>query len=56
MQIQINTYSSALLKEAQKDPEKYRDVVVRVAGFSAYFCSLDQKVQNEIIAREELAV
>jgi formate C-acetyltransferase len=56
MQMQVNTYSSALLKEAQKDPEKFRDVVVRVAGFSAYFCSLDQKVQNEIIAREELAV
>jgi formate C-acetyltransferase len=56
MQIQVNTYSSALLKEAQKEPEKYRDVVVRVAGFSAYFCALSPDVQNEIIARAELAV
>jgi formate C-acetyltransferase len=56
MQIQINTYSSELLRLAQKDPQKYRDVVVRVAGFSAYFCALNEDVQNEIIARTELAV
>jgi formate C-acetyltransferase len=56
MQIQVNTYSSELLRSAQKDPRKYRDVVVRVAGFSAYFCALSQDVQNEIIARAELAV
>jgi formate C-acetyltransferase len=56
MQIQVNTYSSELLRSAQKDPRKYRDVVVRVAGFSAYFCALSPDVQNEIIARAELAV
>jgi formate C-acetyltransferase len=56
MQIQVNTYSSELLRSAQKDPRKYRDVVVRVAGFSAYFCALSADVQNEIIARAELAV
>jgi formate C-acetyltransferase len=56
MQIQVNTYSSELLRLAQKDPQKYRDVVVRVAGFSAYFCALSPDVQNEIIARAELAV
>jgi formate C-acetyltransferase len=56
MQIQINTYSSELLRLAQKEPQKYRDVVVRVAGYSAYFCALNEDVQNEIIARAELAV
>ena len=56
MQIQINTYSSDLLRQAQKDPHQYRDLVVRVAGFSAYFCALSKDVQNEIIARSELAV
>jgi formate C-acetyltransferase len=56
MQMQVNTYSSALLREAQQDPQKFRDVVVRVAGFSAYFCALSPDVQNEIIARAELAV
>jgi formate C-acetyltransferase len=56
MQMQVNTYSSALLREAQREPGKYRDLVVRVAGFSAYFCALSADVQNEIIARAELAV
>jgi formate C-acetyltransferase len=56
MQIQVNTYSSELLRSAQKDPQKYKDVVVRVAGFSAYFCALPTDVQNEIIDRAELAV
>jgi formate C-acetyltransferase len=56
MQIQVNTYSSELLRSAQKDPQKYRDLVVRVAGFSAYFCALSPDIQNEIISRAELAV
>ena len=56
MQVQINTFSSDILKLAQKDPQKYRDIVVRVAGFSAYFCSLSRDIQNEIISRAELAV
>jgi formate C-acetyltransferase len=56
MQVQINTYSSELLRLAQKDPQKYRDLVVRVAGFSAYFNHLSTDSQDEIISRYELAV
>ena len=41
------------LRDAQKHPEKYRDLVVRVAGFSAFFTRLHPGVQDEIIARTE---
>ncbi len=41
----------AYLRDAQKHPEKYRDLVVRVAGFSAFFTQLHPGVQNEIIDR-----
>jgi formate C-acetyltransferase len=51
MQMQINTESAETLKEAQKNPEKYSNLVVRVAGFSAYFIGLDESVQDEIISR-----
>ncbi|GBF32533.1 pyruvate formate-lyase [Desulfocucumis palustris] len=52
--IQFNVVSSKTLKDAQLHPEKYKDLVVRVAGFSAYFTRLDPGVQNEIIKRTEL--
>ena len=46
--------SNETLRDAQLHPEKYRDLVVRVAGFSAYFIHLDKTVQDEIIKRTEL--
>lgn len=49
--IQFNVVSPETLKEAQKYPEKYRDLLVRVAGYSAYFVELKKIVQDEIIAR-----
>ncbi|MEL7563742.1 MAG: pyruvate formate lyase family protein [Dehalobacterium sp.] len=52
--IQFNIVSSKTLQTAQLHPEKYKDLVVRVAGFSAYFTRLDPGVQNEIIKRTEL--
>ncbi|ATW28671.1 hypothetical protein DCMF_16595 [Candidatus Formimonas warabiya] len=52
--IQFNIVSSKTLQAAQLHPEKYKDLVVRVAGFSAYFTRLDPGVQNEIIKRTEL--
>jgi len=52
--IQFNCVRSEKLKEAQLNPEEYRDLVVRVAGFSAYFIYLDKGVQDEIIKRTEL--
>ena len=47
--------SSETLKDAQQNPQNYKDLVVRVAGFSAYFTRLDKGVQNEIIKRTEYA-
>ncbi|WP_207263379.1 glycyl radical protein [Desulfovibrio sp. Huiquan2017] len=51
--IQFNVVTSATLKEAQEAPQEYKDLVVRVAGFSAYFTRLDKGVQDEIVKRTE---
>jgi len=42
-----------LLLDAQKNPDKYQGMVVRVAGYSAFFTALDKAIQNDIIARTE---
>jgi formate C-acetyltransferase len=41
------------LRAAQRNPEQYRDLIVRVAGYSDYFCDLGPALQEEIIARTE---
>ena len=51
--IQFNVLDTNILRDAQKHPENYRDLVVRVAGFSAFFTKLHPGVQDEIIARTE---
>ena len=51
--IQFNVVSAETLKEAQKHPEKYTDLIVRVAGYSDYFNDLGESLQNEIIRRTE---
>jgi pyruvate formate-lyase/glycerol dehydratase family glycyl radical enzyme len=51
--IQFNVVTAALLKEAQGQPEKYRDLIVRVAGYSDYFVDCSTELQNEIIHRTE---
>jgi len=51
--IQFNVVDKATLLAAQKNPEEYRDLIVRVAGYSDYFRNLDLDLQNEIIARTE---
>lgn len=51
--VQFNIINRATLIAAQKDPEKYRDLVVRIAGYSAYFVDLSPMQQAEIIARTE---
>lgn len=53
-QVQFNCVSSQTLMNAQLHPEEYKDLVVRVAGFSAYFIHLDKTIQDEIIKRTEL--
>ena len=51
MQLQINYLSQQELIAAQKEPEKYRNLVVRVTGYSGYFTRFDTDLQNDIIRR-----
>ncbi len=51
--VQFNVVSSDELRAAQKEPEKYRDLMVKVAGWNAYFTQLHKEVQDSIIARTE---
>ena len=51
--VQFNVVTAETLRAAQADPEKYRDLIVRVAGYSDYFCDLARALQDEIIARTE---
>lgn len=53
--IQFNIINRDTLLAAQKDPEKYRNLLVRVAGYSAYFVDLTPALQSEIIRRTEHA-
>ena len=53
MEVQILIIPAEKLKAAQKSPEKYKDLLVRVAGYSTFFVALDPEVQNDIIARTE---
>ncbi|EES49931.1 glycyl radical protein [Clostridium botulinum] len=53
MHIQFNVIDKKVLIEAQKHPEQYRDLIVRVAGYSAQFICLDKGVQDDIIKRTE---
>lgn len=53
MEMQISVVSGETLRAAQKHPEDYADLIVRVSGFSAYFCSLRKATQDEIIKRTE---
>ena len=51
--IQFNCVDTETLRQAQKTPQEYKELVVRVAGFSAYFTRLDKGVQNKIIKRTQ---
>lgn len=51
--IQFNVIDRETLKDAQKHPDEYKDLIVRVAGYSDYFRNLDVPLQNEIIDRTE---
>jgi formate C-acetyltransferase len=50
-QVQFNVLDPRVLIEAKKDPGKYRDLVVRISGYSAYFNDLTEALKDEIIAR-----
>jgi len=51
--IQFNVVDADTLRAAQQNPEQYRDLIVRVAGYSDYFCDLTPALQEEIITRTE---
>ena len=51
--IQFNVVTAQTLRNAQKHPEMYQDLIVRVAGYSDYFVDLGVDLQNEIIKRTE---
>ena len=53
MQLQINVLDSKILREAQKNPDKYRSLCVRVTGYSAFFVEMGKKAQDEMIKRTE---
>jgi len=55
-EIQVNAVDNADLRDAQEHPDEYRDLVVRVAGYSDYFVNLAENIQNEVIARSEFNV
>jgi formate C-acetyltransferase len=56
MELQINVVSADTLRKAQKNPEEYKNLVVRIAGFSAYFVELNLASQEDLIARTELSL
>jgi formate C-acetyltransferase len=51
--VQINVVYSDTLRSAQKEPEKYKDLTVKVAGYNARFVELHKELQDSIIARTE---
>jgi formate C-acetyltransferase len=52
-QLQINVVDSETLKDALINPEKHKDIIVRVGGFSDNFVMLDKDIQKEILRRTE---
>ncbi len=54
--VQFNVIDEATLRDAQKNPENYRNLLVRVAGYSDYFVLLSTEIQEEIISRTEHSI
>ena len=53
MQVQLNVTSSETLRDAMAHPELYRDLLVRISGYNAYFVDLSREMQLELIERSE---
>ena len=51
-QLQLNTIDTAKLIDAQKNPQNYKNLVVRIWGWSAYFVELDKEYRDHVIARQ----
>ncbi|MBR5261232.1 MAG: glycyl radical protein, partial [Oscillospiraceae bacterium] len=56
MEMQLNVIDAATLRKAQENPEDYKDLVVRVAGFSAYFVEVYKDCQDDLISRTEMGL
>jgi formate C-acetyltransferase len=56
MELQLNIVSGDTLRDAQAHPENYKDLVVRVAGFSAYFVEVFKESQDDLIRRTEMVL
>jgi formate C-acetyltransferase len=50
--LQVNVIDANTLRQAQQHPDEYRNLLVRVTGYNAYFVGLGKEIQDEIIARE----
>jgi formate C-acetyltransferase len=55
MQSQFNIISRDIMIDAQKKPDQYKDLLVRIAGYSAYFVELSKELQSDLINRTELS-
>lgn len=55
MQIQLSVSDTAQLRAAQEDPESFRDLMVRITGYSAVFVDMSRRAQDELIRRDELS-
>jgi len=55
-QLQLNAVNAEILKDAQKHPENYPQLIVRIWGWSAYFVELDRAYQDHVIARQEYSI
>ena len=53
MEVQFNVVDAKTLRAAQEHPERYHNLVVRIAGFSAYFVDMTTDMQNDVISRAE---
>ncbi|HHU30457.1 MAG TPA: hypothetical protein GXZ53_07225 [Firmicutes bacterium] len=56
MQVQFNVVNTQTLRKAQDNPDEYKDLIVRIAGFSTYFVTLNRQTQDDFISRTEQAI
>jgi formate C-acetyltransferase len=56
MQVQFNVVSTEQLYDAQKHPNDYQDLIVRIVGYSAYFVEMPKGLQDDFISRTEQTV
>ena len=54
--MQFNVVNTQTLRKAQDNPDEYKDLIVRIAGFSTYFVTLNRQTQDDFISRTEQAI